>query len=667
MKNEKKMIWGLTMVVCMLTGAIIGAATFAVLSDDQTGKLILKPYVINQPHTIINPANPGSTETATYEILDIFEGEDDDELPEGVSKFESFEEFDEFLNEHNGNEYDNVQYSSSGSTVFNWRGPEIDALPNFTGFSLDAAPEGYGGGDYSTTNVQVKGVDEGDIVKNDAKFAYVVSGDRNSVYILDIFPVETAMMVSQMVTESHIEEIYVVGDILVLIESGYYFEGGYYSDSYLYSEEPMVFARVFDIKDRSEPVQIFNASALGEYSTSRILGDYLYLIANQNIYNIEHEGDLPVPADDIYCIDDSDGYYVLNTFLTLNINDIYVKPKIVTLLMDRGDTIYVSEDNIYLTHTRYTWYEWTFDDSLGGTDEEKTIIHRISIDEGDIEYAATGDVPGHVLNRYSMDEHDGHFRIASSTGWMENNQLFVLDEDLDKTGMIDNIAPGERIYSARFMGDRCYLVTFRQVDPFFVIDLANPENPKILGELKITGYSDYLHPYDENHIIGLGKDTVDDGEWARFQGVKLSLFDVTDVDNPVEVDKHMIIGDRGTDSLALRDPHAFTFSREKNLLVIPITLYETRDVVGEFTPSRYGYYTWEGAYVIHVDEEGFTYKGKITHQPSQTQDTYWYGISEYEVKRSFYIDDVLYTVSDSLIKGNDLDGLSGLMRIAFED
>ncbi|NIP67558.1 hypothetical protein GWM83_02345, partial [Candidatus Bathyarchaeota archaeon] len=113
-------------------------------------------------------------------------------------------------------------------------------------------------------------------------------------------------------------------------------------------------------------------------------------------------------------------------------------------------------------------------------------------------------------------------------------------------GRLEDLAPGEKIYSARFMGDRGYLVTFRKVDPLFVLDLSQPTNPKVLGKLKIPGYSDYLHPYDENHIIGVGKETVaaEQGDFAWYQGVKISLFDVTDVEDPREIDKYEI-GDRG--------------------------------------------------------------------------------------------------------------------------
>src|SRR3989338_2964753 len=151
------------------------------------------------------------------------------------------------------------------------------------------------------------------------------------------------------------------------------------------------------------------------------------------------------------------------------------------------------------------------------------------------------------------------------------------------------------------MGERAYLVTFVNIDPLFVIDLSNPANPAVLGELKIPGYSDYLHPYDDTHLIGIGKDAApsDRDDFAYYQGLKLSLFDVSDVSSPKEIDSFSI-GDRGSESFALHDHHAFLFSREKNLLVIPVTeaKVDPSDYVGEIPQSAYGKTVFQGAYVF---------------------------------------------------------------------
>jgi len=276
-----------------------------------------------------------------------------------------------------------------------------------------------------------------------------------------------------------------------------------------------------------------------------------------------------------------------------------------------------------------------------------------------------------------MDEYNGFFRIATTTGhlsWISSeatsrNHVYVLDMDLNIVGRLEDLAPGERIYSARFMGDRCYLVTFKKVDPLFVIDLEDPTNPTVLGQLKITGYSDYLHPYDENHIIGIGKETVEaeEGDFAWYQGVKISLFDVSDVGNPKEIDKYEI-GDRGTDSPVLSDHKAFLFDRTKNLLVIPVLVAEIDEekYPNGVPPNMYGDYVWQGAYVFNVTvDQGFVLKGGITHLEgdSDLKKSGYYFYSSYSVKRSLYIDNVLYTISDKKIKMNNLEDLTEINEI----
>ncbi|HNX92972.1 MAG TPA: beta-propeller domain-containing protein, partial [Syntrophomonas sp.] len=235
------------------------------------------------------------------------------------------------------------------------------------------------------------------------------------------------------------------------------------------------------------------------------------------------------------------------------------------------------------------------------------------------------------------------------------------------TGKIENIAPGERIYSTRFMGDRAYMVTFKQVDPFFVLDLSDPTQPKILGKLKIPGYSDYLHPYDENHIIGFGKETVEasgfNGESTAFyQGLKIAIFDVTDVSQPVEMSK-VVIGDRGTDSELLRNHKALLFSRDKNLLALPVTVMTTDQQNTKMNSGNipeYGGFAFQGAYIYNIDlQNGLQYKGRITHLNDEDYvkaGNYW-NEAEKSISRILYIGDTLYTLSPAMIKSNQLDSL----------
>lgn len=308
-------------------------------------------------------------------------------------------------------------------------------------------------------------------------------------------------------------------------------------------------------------------------------------------------------------------------------------------------------------------------------ERRKTVIHRIAIDNGKIEYGAKGEVSGYLLNQFSMDENGDYFRVATTTEiWTQRenvmyNNVFVLDNSLNTVGKLEAIAPDERIYSTRFLGDRLYMVTFKRIDPLFVIDLSNPKQPEVLGELKIPGYSDYLHPYDDTHIIGIGKDvdeSIDADKvhtsgavyYTAVKGLKLALFDVSDVKNPKEISKY-VIGETGTDSEALRDHKAFLFDLKKNLLVLPLTEVKGKP---EYD-SNVGYYrqrNWQGAYVFSLDvENGFKLKGTITHNDGdENQNGYYYYGSPNAVRRSLFMDGTLYTVSDKKIKANDLNNVS---------
>ncbi|MEK6825474.1 MAG: beta-propeller domain-containing protein [Nanoarchaeota archaeon] len=303
----------------------------------------------------------------------------------------------------------------------------------------------------------------------------------------------------------------------------------------------------------------------------------------------------------------------------------------------------------------------------------KTKIFKIAVKGNDISYRGSGEVPGRVLNQFSMDEFNGRFRIATTTGDVWNgkslNHLYVLDSDLKIVGSVEDFAPGERIYSARFMGKRAYIVTFKKIDPFYVIDLSN-DQPKVLGYLKIPGYSDYLHPYDENHVIGIGKNARGGGEnFAWYQGMKVSLFDVSDVEHPVE-SAHLDIGDRGTDSPALHDHKAFLFDKQKNLLVLPILLAEVdkSKLQGQDLDSAYGTSVWQGAYVMHIDLHNITVKGKIIHVDDASLKKYKWNDEQFTIKRALTINDVLYTVSGGQIQAHTLENISevGKVKLPYE-
>ncbi|MFH1790272.1 MAG: beta-propeller domain-containing protein [bacterium] len=303
---------------------------------------------------------------------------------------------------------------------------------------------------------------------------------------------------------------------------------------------------------------------------------------------------------------------------------------------------------------------------------EKTVVHKIAIDKGKLEYKTSGSVTGKVLNQFSMDEDaNGYFRIATTKNqtwsYLEDintesyNNLYVLGSDLKIIGKLEGFASTERIYSVRFMQDRAYLVTFKNIDPLFVIDLKDPAKPAILGQLKIPGYSDYLHPYDNTTLIGVGKET-ETNEWGGVTtlGVKISLFDVSEVSNPTQLSSYSF-GGRGSDTIVSYDHKAFLFSLDKNLMVIPVTLRHDSASTG------WGKLAFRGAAVFSIDKtNGIKLQNKLDHSDGiDSSPDYLYGSVYYDssVKRSLYIDDSLYTFSDKYLMMNKLSDLSLIKKM----
>ncbi|UCE43509.1 MAG: beta-propeller domain-containing protein [Candidatus Bathyarchaeota archaeon] len=550
--------------------------------------------------------------------------------PLRLETFSSHEELESFLRT-NMEQAENfgVQYSS-----FLLRGGEMATLDART------APA------HSTTNIQVAGVDEADVVKTDGEYLYVVSG--SSVHILKGYPPQEAEELSKItLNETYNIQIYQNGDRLAIL-------GGHFAPiriAYMYAGEASL--RIYDISDRTSPILARTLSLNGTLSGSRKIGDYIYAVVNQLVIEPDHnktifEVALPriytdnatreIQATEIRYVNVTDALYYFTTVIAINIMDDAQEPTCETILTGSTACIYVSQDNIYLTVPNTN--AWILFAEVRGIHDE-TLIYRIRLDEDDVVCEAEGAVSGYVLNQFSMDEHNGFFRIAT-TEWTDdgsNNNLYVLNMSLNIVGELLGLAPGERIYSARFMDDRCYLVTFFQVDPFFVIDLAEPTEPEVLGYLKIPGFSGYLHPYDEDHIIGVGKQN---------SNLKLSLFDVANVSKPTEAAPPFIASEWWSDSTVLTDHKAFLFARSRQLLALPVSINYVEIKDSETHTNRY----WQGAYVFNISlEEGFVLRGNITHQDNN-MNYFEYG---YQVQRILYIEDVLYTVSEAKVKMNDME------------
>ncbi len=552
-----------------------------------------------------------------------------------------------------------------------------------------------GAPDYSETNVQVQGVDEADIVKTDGKYIYTLSG--TTLNIVEAYPADEVELLSSLEFDNfYPTEFFINGDRLIIFGSAnlrpepiIVENDETIVDSEYYRNTNFLEARIYDVSDREDPELVKTVDVEGSYVSSRMIDDYVYYAVSTYPY-----GDHFIPLMRETINEDS------NTKITdiVEPNEIgYFQPilaesfiSIIALPVDETQNInkevivgsasnmFVSLDNMFIVQSRYGWY------GRGNDNKQETNIYKLELNDGEIEYKASGVVSGTILNQFSMDEYDNNFRIATTVSGYSNNvdtsynNMYVLDEDLEIIGEVEDIAPGESIYSVRFMGKRAYMVTFKHVDPLFVIDLSDPENPKILGKLKIPGYSDYLHPYDETHLIGIGKEvdaSIDADKihtegavyYTAIQGVKLAVFDVSDVSNPIEMYKE-VIGVRGTESEAAQNHKAFLFDKARELLVIPITVAELKS--GQSKSSQ-GEYTFQGAYVYNLNlEDGFDLRGRVSHiEDNSTYAKSGYRLGDYNdhVRRSLFIDDILYTISNNKIKLNDLGDLEELNAVELEN
>jgi len=532
---------------------------------------------------------------------------------------------------------------------------------------------------YSKTNTQVEGVDELDIIKTDGKYLYIAS--KKIVYIIMAYPPYDASIASRIIFDKNIMGMFLFNDKLAVILSDWNDNESYETD-----------IKVYDITNRNNPILVKEFAVNGYYFTSRSVNDYVYLIVKIpiikpiqywkqytenfdllqliNIPRIRLNGQLiDLPANQIYYFSSSnETYYEYTTIVALNIlSD--EKPTIGTFLLGSANNLYMSLNNLYITSPKWgtlTKISNTIISTLiTRAIYEKSIIYRFSVDGNNIKYEANGEVPGTILNQFSMDELNNHFRVVT-TVWKEKpeNNLYVLDvKNMEIIGNITGLAPGEWIYSARFIGNRCYLVTFKKTDPLFVIDVKDPFAPKVLGWLKIPGFSNYLHPYDETHLIGIGKDTVEaeQGDFAWYQGVKISLFDVSDPQNPKELAKY-IIGDRGSDSPVLHDHKALLFDPSRKILALPVLVAQKDNP--NAPPYEPGKPVWQGAYIFNVSlEKGLILIGKISHL-NKTSIGYRFDYNEdYFIRRIAYINDILYTISNRIVLMNNLTNMSEINKI----
>lgn len=520
--------------------------------------------------------------------------------------------------------------------------------------------------DVSETNVQVEGVDEADIVKIDANYIYALRDQKLQIMTTGRGNLNILHTVQE--TGFRPQQLFITSDKLILIgnetntEIKTIEEGDRILTVPVYRQDALM-VKVYDNSnlENEAPKLMKSFGVEGNYLSSRLVEDYVYVVANQYtnyggpIMPMILENDLQNTIKSTEISFDELSYFpghVSNNIMYtmgIDLNNLTVEGLDVDAYIGGGNTLYADKDSLYLalqSNSGMWWREWRQD----------TEIFSFDLNEGKIDFKAQGNVPGYIINQFAMDEYNDHFRIATTRWGSEDaalgnttlNNLYILDSELDQVGSIENLAPGETIFSTRMLGDQVYIVTYRQVDPFYVIDTSNPEEPEVLGYLKIPGYSNYLHPYDENTIIGVGMETKLVEDRVVNDGVKISLFDVSDFTNPVEKDK-IILGEGNSSTDIAYDHKAFLFNKDKNILAIPVNV-----VSGDY--HRYA----KDAYIFNfTEEEMLNFKGVISHVSLNESEKAYYDYDD-SISRIMYIGNDLYTLSNNWLKLNDFETLDSI-------
>ena len=502
--------------------------------------------------------------------------------------------------------------------------------------------------DYSKTNIQEAGVDEGDIIKTDGTWIYILKqdGSFSIVRANDGAPkVESTTKLEKTgLSNREIREMYLDGDRLIIVEEGICTALEKDNELYRTSTGYQTVLSVWDITDRTQPEQIGMLRQDGHYKDSRKNGDFVYLFTSYMPYIAEtYEESTIVPrinGDEVAY----NQFYLpekpaSENYLIISSMDI-TKPEEVKdqkVLVSGADSFYVSTENIYVTNENYN----------SGKDTVVTEIAKFHYKDGRITGVAAGSVKGYLNDSFSLNEYDGTLRVVSTyydEMWEEWNALYILDEKLQQLSAIEDLAQGETIRSARFFGTTGYFVTFRQTDPLFSVDLSDPENPKVLGELKISGFSSYLHFYGENLLLGIGYEA--DENTGSTTGLKLSMFDISDPANVKEVSRTVLPG--MTWCPAIEDYKSILVDPDKNL-------------IGFYCDKRYFVYSYDetGGFTrkLLCDFYGDEFLG-VSDQSEQGTS----GIAatvDYDNMRGLYIGDYLYLAGNDFVAAYDMkDGFS---------
>ena len=503
-----------------------------------------------------------------------------------------------------------------------------------TGSTNDSISEEYG-----QTNIQVEGIDEADIIKNDGRYLYIVSSGIKTDTRLKIVDTETMTLLCDEFIKGEkdntlgIREIYVNGDILVAncVESNYD-NGEYVYHDAIYTPGYNPWSSdtvndIFDISDRNNPKEVRRIKQDGGIISTRMNGSVLYTVTSYTVYSEDLDKNyMPtvngefIGCDCIYIYDErATSYTVLTAVDTKDKNSEVGKVSV----LGEGAEVYCTADTLYVGMYEYN------------SGETKTNIFAFSLDGVNVAYKASGAVKGQFLNQFCFDEYKDCLRVATNYYDYKTDKdissIYVLNNDLQLIGKLEDLAYDEQIKSVRFMGDTGYVVTFRNTDPLFTLDLSDPTNPKALGEIKLPGYSAYLHPIGEGYMVGIGYDG--DEQNAKFNTVKVSVFDVTDLRNPKETDT-FVIKEAETD--VNYEPKAFISSKTMGFIGIPVKHY-----------SPEGYYSVLSYKIIKIENGKILSHEGFTHPDENHR--YGYGLF-----RGTFIGEKLYTVNLNTVAEHSL-------------
>ena len=554
---------------------------------------------------------------------------------------------------------------------------EPGAAPEQAEDSAQAAPE------HSTTNVHEKGVDEPDLVKTDGKRVVSVADD-----VLRVVDVASRTQTARLPLEGggYATQLLISGDRALVMSGG---ATGYDtplprqapkpgpSDSYQHGStltlvdltgagkvlgtlsldgnylDARQVGAVARVVVRSVPKLAFNNPH--DASTAEATIANREVVANSTIadwlpsYRLETgtgatKGQLTDCADVSHPVDYT--ATAMLTVLTFDLGKDLGTGDPVTIVAD-GDTVYGTGTSLYIADDHVAH---GMGDVAGGPG--RTELYQFDISgAGKPVHVASGGVGGTLLNQYSLSEHDGHLRVATTTeqGTGSESRITVLRRNgntLDMVGLVNGLGVGERIYAVRYFGDVAYVVTFRQTDPLYTVDLSDPAAPKVTGELKITGYSAYLHPAGEGRLIGVGQEADTNG---RVTGAQISLFDTTKPGATRLAQYHL----EGAWTEAEADPHAFLYWPDKGLLVVPV------NGGGVATPDGPPEQVAAGALVLRLTGNTFEQAGMLTHTSER------FANMAMAPRRAMVIGDELWTVSEAGMLVSDLDSLGQLAWVTF--